>query len=68
MGSGIVPSIAERTSSVSQELLYLILVFPKVLEMPKLVEGIDLILSIRPWLFVRARTNSLQAIRTWPYE
>ena len=34
-------TIAARTSSVTQELLYLIPVFPKVLEMPSLVEGID---------------------------
>ena len=38
--------MAALMSSINQELLYLILVFPKVLEMPALVEGIGLILSI----------------------
>ena len=42
-------TIAVRMSSVKQELSYLILVFPKVLEMPAFVEGIDLILSINVW-------------------
>ena len=39
-------TIAARMSSVNQELLYLIFVFPKVLEIPALVEGIDLIIII----------------------